>query len=74
MEVKLILDALRILETVGALVANWTAHASPAAIKALVDEAHAQGQTIDMAKVAQVVADMKKSGEDLDAKIAAHGG
>lgn len=74
MDAKLILDLIRIAEGVSAAIANWTATASPEAIKALVAEAHARGETVDLAAVDRVIESMKQSGTDLDEKIRAAGG
>ena len=73
MDAKLALELLRTgLAALGAF-RQWRATASPDQVKAFVDEIHAAGGSVDLAAVDAVLADMKQSGADLDAKLAARG-
>lgn len=68
-EAALILAALKLLQTSTAFIANFNATASPAQIKALIDEARSRGETIDLDDVDKAIADMNRSAADLRAKI-----
>lgn len=74
MDSKLLFDLLRTAYGVNKLIQNWLATASPAEVKALVDEAHARGETIDSAYIRTHVADMSATVDALDAKVKAAGG
>lgn len=74
MNAKTLFDALRAAHAITSFVQNWLATASPAEVKALVDEAHANGETIDSAYLRNHVADMSATVDALDAKVKAAGG
>lgn len=70
-QLNLILDALRLAQTVSQLVQNFTATASTEQLKQLVAAAHARGETIDIAAVNTAIDAMKASGTELDERIKA---
>lgn len=71
MDAKVILAALELAQSVSQFLVNFNATASTDQIKALVEAAHAQGKTIDLAAVDAALGDMRAAGAELDAKIAA---
>lgn len=70
-EAALILDALRLAQGISQLIANYASTASTEQIKALVAEAHARGEEIDLTSVDSAIAQMNASGVALDAAIKA---